>query len=147
MLIRSPTPLLLVLALGLLACRSESGRSDPEATDHSAKASLPYTDIAPAQLDEMMRSKDFLLVNVHIPYEGEIPGTDLHIRYDEIDRELEQLGDLDAKIVLYCRSGRMSTISTNRLAELGYTNLYHLEGGMRAWTAAGYELEKGEGGS
>ncbi|UCD25554.1 MAG: rhodanese-like domain-containing protein [Gemmatimonadota bacterium] len=147
MLIRSPMPILLFVALTLAACRSESGRSDAEATDRSAEASIPYTDIDPAQLDEMMRSKDFLLVNVHIPYEGEIPGTDLHIRYDEIDQGLDQLGELDAKIVLYCRSGRMSTTATNRLAELGYTNLYHLAGGMRAWTAAGYQLEQGEGGS
>ena len=55
--------------------------------------------------------------------------------------QLDQLPpDKDAKIVVYCRSDRMSRISIEEWVKAGYTNLYNLDGGFEAWEAAGYEL-------
>lgn len=87
-----------------------------------------------------MKKKDFTLVNVHIPYDGEIPKTDLFIPYNKISGHLNELPAKDKKIVLYCRSDRMSTIAAKELANAGYSNLYNLKGGMNAWEAAGYQL-------
>ncbi len=132
-------------ALAMAACRADA-RPDAEPAAEAPAATASYTDIDAAELSAMMRDKDFVLVNVHVPYEGEIPGTDVHIPYDAIDGALDRLGGEDAKIVLYCRSGGMSTTAATRLVELGYTQLYHLAGGMREWTGAGYELVHREGG-
>lgn len=100
-----------------------------------------FTDITVAELSTMLESKDFLFVNTHIPYEGEIAGTDAFIPYDELELYADQLpADKDARIVLYCRSGRMSEIAATALAQQGYSNVYELDGGMIAWEEAGLPL-------
>jgi rhodanese-related sulfurtransferase len=104
-----------------------------------------YTRITPDELNSMLKNKDFVFINVHIPLEGDIADTDLSILYDQITDpiNLAQLpADKNAKIVLYCRSGRMSQIATEALVKLGYTNIWDLTGGMVDWEQAGYELEK-----
>ena len=100
-----------------------------------------YTDITPVELQAMLGQKDFTFVNVHIPYEGDIAQTDVSIPYNQIGGQLGKLpADKGAKIVLYCRSGRMSTEAAQALVKLGYTNVFQLAGGMIAWEKAGYPI-------
>ena len=98
------------------------------------------------ELNTMLRSKDFPLTNVHIPFEGEIPDTDAHIPYNEIEKYTDQLPpDRSAKLVLYCRrdggrSPSRSVAASKTLVKMGYTDVVYVQGGMKAWQAAGYEL-------
>ncbi len=134
--------LVLLLLLPLIIILVLSGRSRGGQIGNSSIAGTRlHTDITASQLQTMLTSKDFTFVNVHIPYAGDITQTDLSIPYDEIDRNLDKLpADKNAKIVLYDRSGRMSTRAAQVLVQHGYTNVYQLAGGTVGWEKAGYPL-------
>ncbi|OCB51878.1 sulfurtransferase [Mycobacterium vulneris] len=84
---------------------------------------------------------DTLTINVHVPYEGDIPGTDLSIPFDRIAEHSDRLpGDRGVTIAVYCRSGPMSTTAAETLKSLGYTDVVELDGGMKAWRASGRPL-------
>jgi phage shock protein E len=90
----------------------------------------------------MLAAKDFLMIDVHTPYEGTIPGTDARITYTDTAALATFIGsDLDKKVVLTCKSDYMSGVAGNALIKLGYRNISHLKGGMNAWTGAGYSLQ------
>jgi rhodanese-related sulfurtransferase len=126
----------------LSACQSQPAETAGEKVPAGNGA---YTNVSPQELDAMLKGKDFVFVNVHTPFAGNIAGTDLSVPYDLISEPdyLSQLpADKNAKIVLYCRSGRMSSIAAEKLVSLGYANIWNLAGGMVDWEQAGYKLEK-----
>ena len=126
---------LILFVVVLASCAPQSTVENPGS---------PYQDISVDTLADMMeeRPESFLLINTHLPYEGDIPGTDLSIPFNEIPAYLDQLPtDKDAEIVLYCRSDNMSRSAAEDLAQLGYTNLKNLDGGFIAWRNAGFPFE------
>lgn len=101
-----------------------------------------YLEWSVSDLKQQMGNQDFQLINVHVPFQGRIATTDLEIPYDQIDQALDRLPrQKDARIVLYCMSGRMSEIAAQSLVRQGYTNVVNVRGGMMAWREAGYPLE------
>jgi len=146
MLVKRMSFFIFMISIFLLAgcgSASNSAEDQPASADIFSlpKNSQGYTDISVDQLETALVDKDFTLINVHIPYEGELPQTDAFVPFNEIEANLSQLpADKDAPIVLYCRSGRMSTDAAEDLVELGYTNIVEVDGGMQAWEAAGNEL-------
>lgn len=95
-------------------------------------------------IDEFAAALDqpdvYTVINVHIPYEGEVPNTDDQIPYHDIDALTTALPDRNAPIILYCRSGSMSEEASRALVALGYTSVVDVPGGMNAWMASGREL-------
>jgi rhodanese-related sulfurtransferase len=134
--------ILTAVTLVLVACSSTAPAETETATEaERVKNADGYVDINVDTLNEMLGSKDFTLVNVHIPYAGDIPDTDLSIAYNDLEPHLGELPeDKDAPLVIYCRSGSMSTQAAEELVSQGYTNVMELDGGMNAWQSAGYDL-------
>lgn len=103
--------------------------------------SAGYRSASAKQVASALTNKNFTLINVHVPYAGELPETDALIPFNEIEANLGKLpNDKDAPIVVYCRSGGMSAVASKTLAGLGYTNIVDLSGGMNAWQQAGGKL-------
>ncbi|MFZ5932707.1 MAG: rhodanese-like domain-containing protein, partial [Patescibacteria group bacterium] len=97
--------------------------------------------VSARELAKELVAKEFVFVNVHTPYEGEIAKTDSFIQYDEMLANKNLLPkDKKTPIVLYCKTGRMSAEALTTLKGMGYTNVRHLEGGMDAWQKARYKI-------
>jgi phage shock protein E len=73
---------------------------------------------------------------------GHIAGAK-NIDFTENDFE-QKASELDKSRpwLVHCGSGRRSTASLEVLQKLGFKQLYHLDGGMKAWQAAGKPVEK-----
>lgn len=102
-----------------------------------------YYVVSVRELQTMLEDKDFTMINVHIPWEGDIPQTDLRLAYDQIEKNLDQLPqEKDTKILVYCLTSGMAKKAISTLLNQGYINLWMLEGGTTAWVDAGYQIEK-----
>ena len=100
--------------------------------------------ITPAELNTELAEapRTFLLINVHIPVNGHIPGTDTDIAYNQLAALEQYIGtDKARQVVIYCMSDAMSNIVGPELAADGYCQISQLQGGMSAWQNAGYPVD------
>lgn len=94
--------------------------------------------VGPDEFAAAIAEPERVTINVHVPYEGDITGTDLSIPFDQITEQVSRLpSDRDTPLAVYCRSGRMSEIAADTLTNLGYANILDLQGGMQAWRDSG----------
>lgn len=125
----------------LTACQPV--KQEPEIGINANMGGYSYRVVNVSELQPMLESKDFVMINVYTPWEKDIPQTDLRIGYDMLEENLSQLpADKDAKILVYCLSGGMSKKAVATLVTNGYTNIWMLEGGLTSWEAAGLPVEK-----
>ena len=104
--------------------------------------SASYHQITQEEAKEMMTKDDgHIIVDVRRQDEydeGHIPGAVLVPNESITDKQPEQLPDLNQVILIYCRSGRRSKEASQKLADMGYTNIYEF-GGINTWNG---EIEK-----
>jgi len=66
-----------------------------------------------------------------------------HLSRGILERDIETVvTDRSTRIVLYCGGGYRSALSAESLGKMGYTNVWSLAGGWRAWQQAGLPVEK-----
>ena len=74
--------------------------------------------------------------------EGHAAGA-IHLGKGVIERDIEaEIPDKSATMVLYCGGGYRSALVADALQKMGYKNAISLDGGWRAWNAAGLPVEK-----
>lgn len=135
---------------GRFTFRDDEGRriavEDVEVLDATPEVAVvptadgSFTRAAPGAFAPLLDAPDVVVINVHVPYEGEIEGTDASVAYHEIEGAAALPTDRSARIAVYCRSGAMSTEAAGTLVALGYTDVWELGGGMQAWDRSGRSL-------
>jgi glyoxylase-like metal-dependent hydrolase (beta-lactamase superfamily II)/rhodanese-related sulfurtransferase len=76
--------------------------------------------------------------------EGHIPGARLLPRGQLELRVNEELTDPTRRILAYCEFGRVSTLATATLRQMGFQGAVALDGGMKAWREADYAVTAGK---
>src|ERR1700678_1725264 len=75
---------------------------------------------------------------------GHISGARLLPRGQLELRVNEELTDPTKRILAYCEFGRVSTLATATLRQMGFRSAVALDGGMKAWRDAGYTVKTGK---
>ena len=87
----------------------------------------------------------FFLVDVREESEwakGHVQGA-VHLGKGIIERDIETaVPDTSRKIVLYCGGGYRSALAADALQKMGYSNVYSLAGGWRAWKTGEMPVEE-----
>lgn len=97
------------------------------------------------ELMGMLPNADLQLIDVRTPQEvsaGQIAGA-RNIDYSSRDF-MTELGKLDREkpVAVYCAVGGRSARAAQALKELGFRQIYDLEGGIRNWSAQGLPVVK-----
>ena len=130
---------LIVVSLLMSAC---GGASTPGSTSQVDATNLPEI-VSVSQTKALLSNPNVVILDVreqqeydqsHIAGVRLIPTGDLPNRLAEIPR--------DKTVIVTCRSGNRSAAATKFLREQGYTDVHNMEGGIIAWQAAGYPVEK-----
>lgn len=109
-----------------------------------AAAIVPFMSLAELKSSLESRKTELTVLDVRErdAYEqGHIPGARLLPRGQLELRVNDELTDPTQRILVYCEFGRVSTLATATLRQMGFRGAVALDGGMKAWREAGYAVE------
>jgi rhodanese-related sulfurtransferase len=118
--------------------------ADMTAKDYMEEAKKHITTISVEEAKALLDKGGVAFLDVREPKEyrsGHVPGA---INVPRGLREFQvgsKLPDKNAVIVVYCKSGGRSSLSSNTLVEMGYKNIKNMDGGWKAWLSAGYPVD------
>ena len=97
------------------------------------------------QFDKLRQQTNVVVLDVRTPKEfaaGHITGaTNLDWNAPDFAKKADAL-DKSKTYLVHCAIGGRSAKASDRMAALQFTNVYNLEGGMKAWEKAGKPVEK-----
>lgn len=106
------------------------------AKQEQSPSTAEYTDISAEEAKEKIDAGNIILVDVRTQEEYDekhIDGAILIPNETIADTQPAELPDKDAEILVYCRSGKRSSEAAEKLADMGYTNVYNILGGISEW--------------
>jgi rhodanese-related sulfurtransferase len=121
--------------------------------DFVADAKSRIREIGAAEAAEAVKKNPkTVILDVREPAEwaaGHIPGA-LHVPRGMLEAKADleyanrepALADRSTAIIIHCASGARSALAADVLAQMGFTNVCSMAGGIAAWTQAGLPVEK-----
>jgi len=95
--------------------------------------------------ERMVSNKGARLIDVREDHEwqaGHAAGAE-HLGKGIIERDIEtKVPDKSTELILYCGGGYRSALAADALQNMGYTNVYSMAGGWKAWKEAGAPIEE-----
>ncbi len=88
-----------------------------------------------------VRDAEELTANGRIPGSVHVPRGMLEFRADPSSPYHQEPFDPSRRIILHCASGGRSALGAATLQEMGFSNVAHLDGGIKAWKEAGKPVE------
>lgn len=127
-----------LLIIGMASCGNSQDRNEKSAADGSATIAK---NINTSQFQEMIKTtENAIVLDVRTPQEvasGAIEGN-LALDYygKDFTMQLNKL-DKDAPVFIYCAVGGRSGDAMRKMQKMGFTEIYNLSGGIRAWINEG----------
>src|SRR5437667_1948023 len=110
-----------------------------------AGAKKKVTEILPAEAAAKSQNGEALIIDVREKDEWDeehIPNA-THLSRGTIELDIEEkVPDLNALIICHCGGGGRSALAAESLQKMGYKNVRSMDGGFKAWKAAGLPTEK-----
>ena len=134
----APAVKTILIYAALIVCTSCLGAASAKGKNMQKNA---FTTISAQEAKARMDKGGVIIVDVRTQAEydsGHIPGAILLPNETIGSSRPAQLPDLNAEILVYCRSGARSRAASQKLAALGYTAVYDF-GGILSWP---YEVVK-----
>lgn len=100
---------------------------------------MKYQNINAEVFAEMKDQENHVVLDVRSPgelAEGFVPGNTMINFFDPGFREELSKLDKSKTYLIYCRSGNRSGQAFALMADMGFENLYNLQGGIGAWNGS-----------
>jgi rhodanese-related sulfurtransferase len=122
------------------------------ATELVKEAKQQVENLTPQQVQEALSGGNTTLIDIRESEElaqtGKIPGSVhaprgmLEFYADESLPYHKPEFDKNKRIILHCASGGRSALAAATLKQMGYENVAHMDGGIKAWKDAGKAVEQ-----
>lgn len=110
-----------------------------------AQSKFVYKELKPAVFQKSLQARKGILLDVRTPKEFEAGhlsnATNIDYKNDNFETQLNKL-DKTKTYFVYCKSGVRSENAAEIMEELGFTQVYNLDGGIDAWKDEGLPVSK-----
>lgn len=145
--------LVIIIFISVYSCKDSAKDKEEDTVTSMTETVLLEEDsqstitlLSSSQFDAAIHSNDkILLLDVRTPEEFETGFISGAVNIDFNDSNFATaIKSLDAKVpvYLYCKSGGRSGRAASVLQEMGFTEIYDLEGGITSWTENELPIEK-----